>query len=137
LVGDREREEASLTLRRHYREGRLTVDELDERLEVVLAARYRHQIRGALRGLPLRWADPEAVVRDALRPAARAARDAAFLLATGLLWVLGSLLLLVAFAGWLLSHGPSLAGLLVFPLVWLSLTWVLWWGAHRRRTRRR
>lgn len=135
MVGDRERERAALTLQRHYREGRLTVDELAERVQSVLSARYRHELRRALRSLPPRWADPEAIVREMLRPAARAARQAALVLATVVIWLLGSLLLL-AFAGWLVSHGPGLAGLVAFPLAWVTLTWLLWVGSHRRIRRR-
>lgn len=39
LVGDSERDGAANELRRHYREGRLTVDELALRLEAALRAR--------------------------------------------------------------------------------------------------
>jgi len=137
LVGDPERERTTLTLQRHYREGRLTADELGERLQIALSARHRNQLRRALDDLPRRWADPEATIREALRPAVRIARDAALLAATGVLWLFGSFLLLLAFAAWLLADGPGLAGVLAFPLIWLTMTWLLWAGARRRRTRRR
>src|SRR5438270_318742 len=52
LVGDRERDRAALELQRHYREGRLTADELAQRLETALRARNGAQLRSALKELP-------------------------------------------------------------------------------------
>src|SRR6188472_3314116 len=57
-VGDRERERSAQALRRHYVEGRLDETELSERLERVLQARSRRELRIALRQLP-RWGDFE------------------------------------------------------------------------------
>jgi len=52
LVGDRERDRAAHELQRHYREGRLSLDELAQRLETALRARNGGQLRAALSQLP-------------------------------------------------------------------------------------
>src|SRR2546423_1754265 len=52
LVGDHERDRATHELQRHYREGRLSVDELAQRLETALRARNGVQLRSALNELP-------------------------------------------------------------------------------------
>jgi hypothetical protein len=132
LVGDLERETASKALQRHYLDGRLSVEELAERLQLALASRDRAQLRRSLRGLPARWAEPDVVVREALQPVARIARNAVVLAATALVWMFSSLLLLLVFVGWMVADGPRLAGLIAFPLLWATLTWLLWARSSRR-----
>jgi hypothetical protein len=51
------------------------------------------------------------------------------------IWLFWSVGMLVAFVAWLAASGPSLAGLLVFPLLWIGLSWLLWSGSRRRRAR--
>ena len=121
LVGDRERERTSALLRRHYLEGRLTVEELAERIELVLRAREHGDLRAALRRLP------------AGRSAALAVRGAVVFAVKTAVWLVGSFVMLVLFAAWLIAHGPQLDGLLGFPLVWLALTWLLWRGPRPSR----
>jgi len=137
LVGDHEREHAAHELQRHYREGRLSTDELAQRLETALRARNAVQLRSALNELPgaARWADPEAL-REALRSPARAVRNAAILAGTAAVWVFWSIGMLVAFVAWLAANGPSLGALVVFPLLWFGASWLLWRGSKRRRSRR-
>jgi hypothetical protein len=53
LIGDPERERLTAILRDHYAEGRLTMDELRRRAEIVLAASYRDEADQALAGLPV------------------------------------------------------------------------------------
>jgi Flp pilus assembly protein TadB len=132
LVGDRERDRAASDLQRHYSEGRLTLDELAERLEAALRARSGTQIRSALNDLPAawRWAD-----HRALRSPARLARNAAIVAGTAVIWLFWSVGMLVAFVAWLAANGPSLGALVVFPLLWFLLSWVLWSGSRRRRSR--
>ena len=127
LVGDRERDRAAYELQRHYREGRLTADELAQRLETALRARSGAQLRSALKELPAAWslADP-----------VRALRNAAILVGTAVVWMLWSVGLLVAFVAWLAANGPSLGALVVFPLLWFVASWLLWTGSRRRRARR-
>ena len=55
LVGDRERERAASALRRHYLQGRLTAEELGERIHMALRARSTSDLRDALRDLPPPW----------------------------------------------------------------------------------
>jgi Flp pilus assembly protein TadB len=131
LVGDPERDRAAHELRRHYREGRLSTDELARRLETALRARDRGQLRSALNDLPGRWGDVEA-----LRSPGRAIRNAAILAGTAVVWLFWSIGMLVAFVAWLAANGPSLGALLVFPLLWFGLSWLLWSGSKRRRLRR-
>jgi hypothetical protein len=137
LVGDPERDRAAHELQRHYREGRLSVEELAERLETALHARTGLQLRAALNELPAagRWANPEAM-RGALRSPGRAIRNAAILAGTAVVWLFWSVGMLAAFVAWLAANGPSVGALLVFPLLWFGVTWLLWTGSKRRRSRR-
>lgn len=131
LVGDRERDRAAHELRRHYSEGRLTTDELAQRLEAALRARSGAQLRSALRDLPAwRWSEA-----GTLRSPLRLLRNAALVVAAVVMWLFVSVGLLIAFIAWLVANGPGLAGLLVFPLVWLAATWLLWRSSRRLRAR--
>jgi Ca2+/Na+ antiporter len=124
LAGDRDRERASAALRRHYIGGRLTVDELADRTDVILRARSREDLRRALHDLP-RLAELPALLEEG-KAVARTAARAAVLLVVGGFWLLFSFLLLIAFALTLLIDGPSLANALGFPLAWLAATYVAW-----------
>lgn len=136
LAGERDREHAAHELQRHYREGRLTLDELGERLETALRARHRVQLRAVLRDLPGGGRRPEPDdLREALRSPARAVRNGAILVGTAVVWLFWSISLLVAFVAWLAANGPGLTGLLVFPAVWFVSSWLLWNGSRRRRSR--
>ena len=53
LIGDPERERLSAILRDHYAEGRLTLEELRRRAEIVLTASYQDEADEALVGLPV------------------------------------------------------------------------------------
>lgn len=131
LVGDHERDRAAHELQRHYREGRLTIDELAQRLETALRARSGAQLRSALRDLPAwRWAEP-----GALRSPVRLLRNAALVVGAAVMWLFLSVGLLFAFVAWLVANGPGLGGLLVFPLLWLAATWLLWRSSRRLRSR--
>ena len=132
LVGDRERDSAAHELQRHYREGRLTTDELAQRLEAALRARSGAQLRSALTDLPAwRWAEAGTIRRSPVR----LLRNAALVLGAVVMWLFVSAGLLIAFTVWLIANGPGLAGLLVFPLVWLAATWLLWRSSRRLRSR--
>lgn len=120
-VGDRERERTALTLKRHYVEGRLDDRELSERLELVLHARSRRELRIALRQLP-RWDDVERLTLQA--------RHGLLVVVLAAVWLMLSATLFVAFLVWVAAHGATLGGLIAFPLVWLVLSGLLY-----RRTR--
>jgi hypothetical protein len=127
LVGDRERDRAANELARHYREGRLSADELAQRLETALRARNGAQLRSALRELPAAWSRVDVV---------RTAQNAAILAGTVVVWMLWNAALLIAFVAWLAANGPSVGAFLVFPLVWAAASWLLWTVSRRRRARR-
>jgi Domain of unknown function (DUF1707) len=51
-VGDADREAVAAQLREHYADGRLTLEELNERLDQTFAARTRDDLNTVLRDLP-------------------------------------------------------------------------------------
>jgi len=125
-ASDDDRERAASSLREHFVRGRLTVEELDERIHVVLRARSREELRRAFAGLP-QWSGRG--VADVV------IRGAALVVLTGA-WLMFSFVLLVVFALTLLIHGASWAELAVFGLVWLVPTFLvsrLWRGTFRHR----
>lgn len=126
LVGDRDRDRAAMSLRRHYLQGRLSADELAERTELALRARSDRDLRVALRDLPPPWRTFEEVIVPAARAASRTAARAAVLLALMSFWSIASVVLLLAFVVALLVNGPSLSEVVGFPLVWVGLSYGLW-----------
>jgi Domain of unknown function (DUF1707) len=123
FAGDRDRERATAVLREHYVGGRLTLDEVSERIGRVLAARSQAELRSALAGLP---GFPEACDLAARgRSVARSAiRAAALVVFTGA-YLLFSMTLLLVFGLTLLLQGASGSMLLGFLLVWLVPTYFL------------
>ena len=115
LAGDGDRERAAASLREHFISGRLTLDELSARTELVLRARSLEELRRALAGLP----------QFSLRAAARSAIRGGVLLLLTAVWLLFSLALFVVFAVTLLFHGTSVTGLIVVLVVWLVPTFLL------------
>jgi len=113
LVGDIERERATLRLREHFVRGRLTLAELSDRTEQVLRARSSDELRSALAGLP----GGGSVARTVWRGAALALLTSA--------WLLFSFVLLVVFSLTLLIHGSSTTELAGFLAVWLIPTYLL------------
>ena len=123
LAGDLQRERAVATLRRHYLQGRLELDELADRTERALKARTTEDLRATLRDLP-RVGEVVERARGALGLAAR-------LLALAALWLFGSVFLLASLGVALLAHEGGLV-LLAFPFLWLALTVAVWAQARRR-----
>ena len=119
LIGDQERERAAAVLRRHYLQGRLTVEELSERLAVALRARHDGEVRLALTGLPPLRSDRAAAIGSGV---GQALRRGAFLVAVWTLWWAASLVLLAGFVGSLLLQGLTLTNALVFPALWVAAT---------------
>jgi Flp pilus assembly protein TadB len=115
LAGDGDRERAAASLREHFISGRLTVDELSARTELVLRARSLEELRRALAGLP----------QFNLRAAARSAVRGGMLLLLTAAWLLFSLALFVVFGLTLLIHGISMTVLVAVLLVWLVPTVLL------------
>jgi hypothetical protein len=131
LVGDRERDRAVRELRRHYAEGRLDETRLSERLDLVLRAQSRSEIAQALRQLPLRRLPS----LDGIVPHVRHA----FLVAVvGMVWLMTSFAIFVAFLVWVATHGPTLAAFLTFLLIWVAISGLLYrrTAVSRQRLRR-
>jgi hypothetical protein len=59
-IGDADREAAAATLREHYAQGRLTLEEFNQRLDAVFAATMQSQLRHIIRDLPHVPAPPAA-----------------------------------------------------------------------------
>jgi|SRR5215210_8973162 len=122
LVGDFERERTVASLRRHFVEGRLSLEDLGARAELALAARSRADLRAALRDLQAPWHDG---VERAASAARRGIRLAALLVLAGA-WAVLTLALAIAFAVTLAVFGSSLAVAAAFTAVWAALSFVLW-----------
>ena len=133
LAGDGERERAAWALREHYASGRLTLDELSSRIERVLTARSRRELRAAFRGLPLAL-DGGGLAVGGSSLAQVAVRAAALVVATAA-YAVFSFVLLVVFGLTMLIHGVSTGALVVFLVVWLVPTYLLSRLWHRRRPR--
>ena len=115
LASDGDRERAAASLREHFVRGRLTLEELSERTDLVLRARSRDDLRRACADLPQ---FPHRLVAGAV------VRGAALVVFTGA-WLLFSLVLLLVFALTLLIHGATAVVLAAFLLVWLVPTYLL------------
>jgi hypothetical protein len=143
LVGDADRDRGLAFLRRHYAEGRLTFEELTDRVEAVARARTTAELRLALRDLPggraLSTFTPR-VVALAQAPAAsalahRVARIAiAMVLAAA--WLFGTLLLLATLGVAIVIAGLSAGLAAAFVLPWVAMSW-LFWRLGRAGLRRR
>jgi hypothetical protein len=128
LVSAREREGAADALRRHFVNGRLSVDELADRVRLALQARDARELRLALVGLPPAWRDG-----DELRRAAATVRRALMVATVSGLWLLATLALLVAFISGAIAHGPTGAALVGYPLAWAIVTALAWQARRRAR----
>ena len=64
-VGDAEREQVLRALQRHYQLGRLTVNELEERVQNAYAAKVREDLAALLRDLPEDQAPEQVRLQDA------------------------------------------------------------------------
>jgi Flp pilus assembly protein TadB len=124
-----ERDRVAASLRRHYLRGRLTVEELSDRMDTALAARSQRDLSAALRGLPGPWS------RSELQPLAvtarRTARQAGLFVLLAAFWSFLSLVLLIAFVAVVVSHASGEAVAAV-PLLWLVVTALVWRSWHRR-----
>ncbi len=123
LIGDRDRDRASESLRKHYVRGRLTADELSARVDLALRSRTKGELRTALDGLPPRWEVGE--LAPAARAAGRVAWRAALFCFLVSVWCIASLVLLVVFLV-ALAAGASAATELGVVVVWLAITYATW-----------
>ncbi len=126
-ASDLERETCARALRDHAAAGRLEIEELEERLGLVYGARYRTELRAALRDLP----------RERMQKAARVADR----LDRALLWLHGSVF---AFCAIVLAGLWALFGGGAFWPAWMLVPWLVvlcWhvggsWGVRRMLRRR-
>jgi uncharacterized protein DUF1707 len=126
LVGARDRELAAVALRRHYVNGRLSLAELEERLQLAVRARTRSELRAASLGLPPGWLD-----LDELRRTGRRAKRAAVRATITGAWILLTFVLLIAFGASTLEHGVDSVPTFAVSAVWLLVT-LFAWRARRR-----
>lgn len=124
LVGDGDRDRVTAQLREQYVRGRLTLEEFSRRADLVLTARSRGELRGALAGLPAQLEAAD-LVRHGRAVAHAAARGAALVVATGA-YLLFSLALLLVLTLTVLVHGASGPVLVGFLVVWLVPTYLLY-----------
>jgi DUF1707 SHOCT-like domain len=137
LIGDGERERTARVLRTHYLQGRLTVEELAERLELALRARRTSDVRNALAGLPAAWRDQAAEARAGLDGVKRTAGRIALLVLVWSLWWAVTLVLLIGFVTTVVMNGVSLANAALFAALWLACTLLARHAARQRRPARR
>jgi hypothetical protein len=114
LIGDEERERAGARLGEHFARGRLTLDELEQRVARAFDARTSADLRGAFRGLP---GGPRPSVLHAI------ARGALLVAATGA-WFAVTLVLLLGLMLALVLDGPSVL-LAAFVVAWTVPTVLL------------
>lgn len=121
-IGDFERQAAASQLQQHFAAGRITWDELDERLASAYAARTRVDLDALFTDLPM-LAPPQGATAPAAQPKSAPYRMSDFRrhvsVAPQSVW-----LLVLAIGLTAATHGAT------FPLI------ILWWvfasGAHRR-----
>lgn len=125
-IGEQERERAATALKEHFLRGRLSVEELTERLEVALSARRDGDVRRALDDLPV-LRRPSTLVHGV--------RRAAIVAGVWLTWWVLSVGLFFGFVASVVVGGLTWTNAILFPALWLGCT-VL---ARRlaRRVRRR
>lgn len=127
LIGDRERERAASSLKEHYLRGRLSVEELGDRLELALGARRESDVRRALRGLPAAWR-PQALAERAKRTA--------LVVAVWFLWWTASFVLFAGFVASVALDGLTWTNAILFPALWLATTLIARRFLRRFRTAR-
>jgi hypothetical protein len=127
LVGDRDREAATVALRNHYASGRLSSSELNERLQIALSAHRSRDLAAALRELPPLWRDRS----ELHRRGTRMVRRAVFLAKVVAGWFMLNLFLLFSFIAVAALHGLSLGEASLLPLAWLVTTLVAFRIARR------
>jgi hypothetical protein len=102
-IGDAERDTAMAQLREHFVAGRLTFDELTERLDLALAAKTQRQIDGLMADLPRL---PKPVNGDA-QPPVRDQDAGRFLVFALLLFAMATWILILA---WMSRHAYAYGG---------------------------
>src|SRR3954469_1347424 len=123
-VGDQERERAARQLRGHYLRGRLTEDELDDRLPVALTARSHGDVRRAFDDLPAGWRDGVEEVRAAFDETRVVLRRLGVVVAAGAIWAVVSLAIVLGLALAAAIGDVSDQAVAAVVLVWLLVTYL-------------
>jgi DUF1707 SHOCT-like domain len=126
LVGDIQRERALATLRHHYLQGRLDVDELAARADRAVRARTTGDLQRALRGLPR--------LSEMLERGRETVRVVGYLTAVGAIWCVASAFLLIVLIA--LAFAGTGIEILVVPGLWAVLSALLYTAGARRLRRR-
>ena len=140
LVADSERDRAVGLLRQSYVQGRLSFDELSERVSLALGARTHWELGSSLSGLPGAHSPLVAAVRahPVAQSVGHAAARAVTFVALGTLWAFVSSMLLASYVVVaIVGDAPAVVSL-AFLFVWVLLSWGVWraWRAGARRPQR-
>jgi Domain of unknown function (DUF1707) len=102
-IGDAERDATMVQLREHFVAGRLTLDELTERLDLALTAKTQGQIESLMADLPR----PPRVARDEPQEPAPEQDAGRFLVFALLLFALATWILIMAWMSRHAYYGPA------------------------------
>jgi hypothetical protein len=131
-AADSDRERVAGALREHYVRGRLTADELADRVELVVRSRSRRELRAALSGLPMH---PDGLAAQGRSVAQAVLRGAVLVVFTGA-YLVFTIALLLVLAVTAIVQGATGSALVVFLLVWLVPTLLLYRLWHRKAPQR-
>jgi uncharacterized protein DUF1707 len=120
-VGDRDRELAASALGKHYVNGRLSADELEERVGRSLQARTRKDLDKALKDMPIVWED----FRFSQR-VQRGRQRVGFFFRLVRSWFKVNMLLGAALAVALIVGAPIAAAIGAALLAWSVATYAFW-----------
>jgi uncharacterized protein DUF1707 len=126
LVGDRDRELTAAALRRHFANGRISLAELSDRLELALRARTRSDLNRAMRDLPLGLEELPEFVQNAARRLRRGVRRTRLLFVLVRVWSKLSLGLALACGVALVAGAPPTTVLGAFLIVWALASFITW-----------
>jgi hypothetical protein len=135
LVGDRDREQTAAALRRHFAQGRLSLTELSERVDLTLRARTRDDLSRALRDLPLAWEELPAIVQNTARRVQRGFRRTRFFFVVLRVWSKLSFALAVVLGVALVAGAPAGTALGAFALAWACASFAAWHVWRRAASR--
>jgi Domain of unknown function (DUF1707) len=127
LVGDRTRELAVRALRRHFISGRISADELEDRVDLAVRARSRRDLDVAMDGLPLVWEDLPAGVHRAARHVRRGVRRVTLLIVFVRMWFKMNLALLVALGIALVVGAPAGKTIGAAVAAWALASFAVWY----------
>jgi hypothetical protein len=120
-VGDHDRELAASALGKHFVNGRLSADELEERVGRSLQAKTRKDLDKALKDMPLVWED----FRFAQR-VQRGRQRVGFFFRLVRSWVKVNVLLAAVLAVALIVGAPIAAAIGAALLAWSAATYAFW-----------